>query len=91
MSPDLRAGSLLKRRVHDRSGAYVGRVADLETARDADGRERVVALIVTPGPWGRLLGYDREHVDGPWLLEWLAKLVLRRQVRRVPWAEADVR
>jgi hypothetical protein len=71
--------------VHDQSGEVLGRIADVETERDEHGRERVVAVLVTAGPWGRLLGYERAQVQGPWLLEWFARLVLRREMRRVPW------
>jgi hypothetical protein len=88
MNRDLRAGALLGRPVRDRSGTLLGRVADLETTRDADGRERLVALVVTGGRWGRLLGYERDEVVGPWVLERFARLVLRREMRRVPWGDA---
>jgi hypothetical protein len=36
-----------------------------------------------------LLGYERDEVDGPWVLEWFARLVLRREMHRVPWDQAD--
>jgi sporulation protein YlmC with PRC-barrel domain len=90
MGPDLRAGALLGRPVRDRSGARLGRVADVETELDRHGRERIVALMVTEGPWGRLLGYEREQVVGPWLLEIFARRVLRRHMRRIPWDQADL-
>ncbi|GAA2219814.1 PRC-barrel domain-containing protein [Micromonospora olivasterospora] len=83
----LRAGALLRRPVRDADGRVLGRVADIETARDGDGRERVTALIVTAGRWGRLLGYERHETAGPWLLERLAHLVLRRHLTRVPWRD----
>lgn len=86
----LRAGMLIGRPVRDRSGRVIGRVADLETRRDDAGRERVTALIVTPGRWGRLLGYERREAQGPWLLERLARAVLRRHLTRVPWSETDL-
>jgi hypothetical protein len=92
MQPDhlgtpLRAGHLLNRQVRDRAGHVLGRIADLETERDADGRERVTAAIVVAGPWGRLLGYERDEVVGPWLLEKLAHYLLRRNARRVPFGD----
>jgi len=80
-------GAWLNLAVHDESGRLLGRVADVETERGEDGRERVVALLVTAGPWGRLLGYEREQVQGPWLLEWFARFVLRREMHRVPWEQ----
>ena len=86
-----RAGAILGRPVHDHDGRVIGRVADIETSRDGDGRERVTALIVTAGRWGRLLGYERHETGGPWLLEHLARIVLRRHTSRVPWEDAHLR
>jgi hypothetical protein len=40
---------------------------------------------VASGPWGRLLGYERDEEAGPGLLVALARRVLRRHLRRVPW------
>lgn len=84
-------GTVLGRVVHDADGNRLGRVADLVTGRDAEGRERVVAVVVTPGRWGRLLGYERADVRGPWLLEWLAHRLLRRGLRTVDWADLRLR
>lgn len=88
--PPLRAGSILGRPVRDHAGRVIGRVADIETARDDDGPERVTALIVTPGRWGRLLGYERHETRGPWLLQHVARIVLRRHMTRVPWHDAHL-
>src|SRR5689334_462028 len=85
-----RVGMLLGRPVHDADGGLLGRVADVETTREPDGRERVVAVVVTGGRWGRLLGYEREEVQGPWLLEWFARLVWRREMHRVPWERSGL-
>ena len=87
MKADLRASALLGRRVRTADGRDLGRVADIETTRDADGRERVVALVVTAGRWGRLLGYERDESNGPWILEALARRVLRRHTVRVSWED----
>jgi hypothetical protein len=75
----LRASDLLGRAV---SGT-AGRVTDL-VLRDGE----IVAVIVTKRPWGRLLGYEREQTSGPWLLEAVARRVLRRDSREIPWSEA---
>jgi hypothetical protein len=83
----LRASQLMRRRVRDRAGHILGRIADVETVRDADGHERLTAMIVTAGRWGRLLGYEREETSGPWLLERLARYIMRRHTRRVPLDE----
>ncbi|MFG3691405.1 hypothetical protein [Micromonospora sp. NPDC047740] len=84
----LRAGALLRQPVRDLAGRIIGRVADIETTRVSDGRERVTALVVTAGRWGRLLGYERHETRGPWLLERLARIVLRRHLTRVPRQDA---
>ncbi|MDT5038697.1 MAG: hypothetical protein QOE03_3882 [Micromonosporaceae bacterium] len=89
-NPERRVGELIGRTVYDRSGTRLGRVADLETRRDASGQERISTVIVTAGPWGRLLGYERAEAGGPWLLERLAGRVLRRTMRRVPWSDAQL-
>jgi hypothetical protein len=81
----LRAGQLMNREVRDRSGRVLGRIADLQTTRGPDGRERISAAIVTSGRWGRLLGYERDEGTGPWLLERLAQYVLRRHTHRIPF------
>jgi sporulation protein YlmC with PRC-barrel domain len=83
----IRVGALLGRHVRDAAGRDIGRITDLETQRDGYGRERVVAAMVSAGLWGRLFGYGREEVDGPWLLEVAAARLLRRHNRRVPWEE----
>ncbi|MFG3579939.1 PRC-barrel domain-containing protein [Micromonospora chersina] len=85
--PPMRAGGILGRPVRDHDGRVLGRVADIETRRDDAGRERVTALVVTAGRWGRLLGYERHEAGGPWLLEKLARAVLRRHLTRVPWPD----
>jgi sporulation protein YlmC with PRC-barrel domain len=88
MSRELRASELLGQRVRDSSGVVLGRVADIETEPGPGGGPRVVALVVMAGPWGRLLGYERAEIDGPWLLETVARWILRRNMRRVPWETA---
>jgi hypothetical protein len=91
MNPEpVRASVLLGQTASDAAGNRLGRVADLETVRDGDGRERLVAVVVTDGPWGRLLGYEREELAGPWLLEVAARRIMRRHTRRVPLAEAHL-
>jgi hypothetical protein len=80
--PGLRASDLLGRRVEEPGGGYAGRIADLIVQRDT-----VTAVIVVRGPWGRLLGYEREAAGGPWLLQALARAVLRRNSRRIAWKD----
>jgi|SRR4051812_2085023 hypothetical protein len=85
-----RVGAYLGQPVRDRDGALLGQVADLVTEPDAEGRERVVAVVVVRGPWGRLLGYERAEHTGPWLLQRLARAILRRDMRRVAWPDATI-
>jgi hypothetical protein len=58
---------------------------DIVCEVDADGRPELVAVLAVRGPWGRLLGYEREQVVGPWIVEKLARWVLRRRMTTVPW------
>jgi hypothetical protein len=83
----LRASTLLRTQVRGHAGQVIGRIADLETRRDEQGRETVVAVLVTAGRWGRLLGYERDERTGPWVLELLARYALRRRTVRLPWQE----
>jgi sporulation protein YlmC with PRC-barrel domain len=79
----VRAGDLIGRRAYGSDGSDLGRIADLVV----DDAATIVAAIVTKGPWGRLLGYERDSAGGPWLLERLARAVLRRASREVPWED----
>jgi sporulation protein YlmC with PRC-barrel domain len=77
-----RASDLLGRRVTGADGRDLGRVADLVVHGDA-----IVAIVVTRGPWGRLLGYERDQVQGPGILEAVARRILRRNSEEIPWAD----
>ena len=80
----VRAGDLIGRHAYGSDGEDLGRIADLVVDDDTT----IVAAIVTRGPWGRLLGYERDSVRGPWILETVARAVLRRDSRRVAWSDA---
>jgi sporulation protein YlmC with PRC-barrel domain len=82
----LRASELLGATAYDAAGEPIGRIADLIVEDTA-----IVAAIVTRGPWGRLLGYERDSAGGPWLLDVVARRVLRRNSRRVPWQAVRLR
>lgn len=81
--------SLLGRQVRDGSGRRLGRVVDLIVEEDEQGLTRVKAIVATDRPWGRLLGYERAAAHGPWLVELLARRLVRRHLRRVAWDEAQ--
>ncbi|MFD5830753.1 PRC-barrel domain containing protein [Lentzea sp. NPDC060358] len=82
------ASDLLGRSVSDRAGRPLGRVADLLTEQDENGRHRVVKVLVTPRWRGRLLGFERPGIQPPWLLDRLSAL-LHRGTREVPWEDID--
>jgi PRC-barrel domain len=86
----LTVGSLLGRRVRDGSGRPLGRIVDLIVEKDAQGTTRVKAFVVTDGPWGRLFGYERAAEQGPRALSGLARLIIRRHLRRIGWDEAHL-
>jgi hypothetical protein len=44
----------------------------------------VFAALAVRGPVGRLLGYEREQACGPWIIETLARKILRRAMTTVP-------
>ncbi|MEV6350083.1 hypothetical protein [Actinoplanes sp. NPDC051851] len=71
-----RSGDLIGKTVPGR-----GRIADMII----DEQWRITAVIVVKGPWGRLLGYERDEVRGPWLIEHVARLILRRDSTEIAW------
>jgi sporulation protein YlmC with PRC-barrel domain len=80
-----RASELIGRTVYRSDGEPLGRIADLVVETEGRVRPTVVAVIVSKGLWGRLLGYERDTAHGPWLLETLARLVIRREIHEVAW------
>ena len=86
----LTTADLIGQPAYDLSGEYAGRVADVTVARDGDGRWRLREVVVTARLWGRLLGYERAEQTGPWLLVVLARWLVRRHVRRLPWSAVRV-
>ena len=84
---DLRANMLLGRHARTTAGEPVGRIVDLVVD---DTTMTVTEAVVTDGPWGRLLGYERDEVTGPWLIEIISRRLLRRHVRRIPWADINL-
>lgn len=72
-------------------GMSFGRVIDvrLEPDREAEGRIRVIALIVGKGRPGSMLGYDRSPDQGPWLVNRCIRW-LHRHTAQVPMEYVDV-
>ena len=85
----MRMSDLQGRPVYDGSGNEIGRIADVLMRLDARGRPRAYAALVTPGRRGRLLGYEREGIQGPWLIERLAGW-LHRGTTEIPWASVHL-
>jgi sporulation protein YlmC with PRC-barrel domain len=81
----LRSADLIGRPVSDREGRPLGRVADVII----DG-PRVVAVMVTRGPWGRLFGYERPEAEVSGLMAKVARMVQRDRIRELPWNEVRV-
>jgi sporulation protein YlmC with PRC-barrel domain len=81
----MRASDVLGRRAVDGSGRDLGRIVDIVCEIDTEGRPELVAVLAVHGPWGRLLGYEREQVSAPWIIEKLATWILRRRMTTVPW------
>jgi hypothetical protein len=88
--PTLSSADLIGQPAYDTSGGYLGRIADVTVARDTAGVWRLREVIVTPGVWGRLLGYDEPEETGPWPLTALAHWLIRRHLKRLPWGEVRV-
>src|SRR5438067_1457959 len=86
----VRTAEVIGRPAYDRSGGYLGRVCDLVLACEADGRWRVREVVVTAGPWGRVLGYGQRDQCGPWLLLVLARWLIQRRVKRLPWTGVHI-
>jgi hypothetical protein len=86
----VRSGYLIGRTVRDQGGAALGRVVDLEIESGTGGTPQVLAVVITSGPWGRLLGYESPDERGPWLVSRLARWLIRRHMRTLPWTDVTV-
>jgi hypothetical protein len=88
----MRLNDLMTSLVVDAAGQEVGRVRDVRLIQDgpplASGQAalRVDSLIVGHGIAGRLLGFDHNPVQRPWLLHVLVGRLAREQ-RVIDWAQ----
>lgn len=85
----MRVGELLNRAVVDTDGTAVGKVVDVRLVLDGplDGvfaRARVHGLLVGRGGAFARMGYDREDLERPWILERLFGR-LHARLRFVGW------
>jgi hypothetical protein len=87
----VRAGELIGRMVRSSDGTVLGRVADVRlvgTLADGELDLRLDGLLLVPGRWTRLLGYDHDNLKGPWLLRALARRAASGP-HYVPWRLVD--
>jgi hypothetical protein len=85
------ASDVIGRVACDETGEPQGIVVDIVVApggpRD---RLRITEVVVSPGFYGRLLGFERSNARGPWLVELVARAV-RRDIHRLPWERVQLR
>jgi sporulation protein YlmC with PRC-barrel domain len=90
----LRLSELLGLDVVDPAGERVGSVADVRLVRDGPpqglglARLRVAGLVVSPRHGGRLLGYERTPLEGPWLVRTLV-MAFNKGTHYLPWEWVD--
>jgi sporulation protein YlmC with PRC-barrel domain len=82
----MRASDLLGMIAYDTDGRRLGRIADLITDVAPDGAPVVRAVLVAPNRRVRLLGYERDEMSRPWLIDRIARWV-HRDLREVAWHE----
>jgi hypothetical protein len=85
----MRASDLLGRPVLDAAGRPLGKVVDVLARTGAGDLPAVTAVLVGRRHRGRLLGYERPGIQGPWLLERLADH-LQGGLREIPLHELDL-
>jgi hypothetical protein len=83
-----KASDLLGAEAFDSGGASLGTIDDLICRPGSDGVPRIVEVLVSARRRHRLLGYERDGIQGPWVLEQLARF-LHRGARTVAWASID--
>jgi hypothetical protein len=83
----MRASDLLGRTVYHPDAEPAGRIVDLIAHPDNDGNLFVSAAILTTGRRGRLLGYERPGMGGPWpirkLAQWLHRHMHQVELRHL--------
>lgn len=90
----MRASDLVHARVLGPDGAYVGRVSDLRAIQDGPvlgtwgAAFRVAGLVVTKARVTNFLGYERDHMRGPWLVAVLVRWLHRNDVF-VHWSDVE--
>ncbi|SEF37399.1 hypothetical protein SAMN05421837_113229 [Amycolatopsis pretoriensis] len=80
----MRASDLLGATAYDAEGRRLGRIADLIAGVDPAGAPVIRAVLVAPNRRVRLLGYERDEMSRPWLIDRIARWV-HRDLREVSW------
>ena len=70
----MRAGDYLGRRAYDADGQLLGWIQDLLVAGPPDEYPVVTHVLVCRRRM-RLFGYEREEINGPWIIERLARWI----------------
>jgi GNAT superfamily N-acetyltransferase len=65
----MRASDYIGQTAYDQDGRPLGRVADLACHQTNAGQPVIDAVLVAPRHRGRMFGYERDAMAGPWLLE----------------------
>jgi hypothetical protein len=83
------AGELLGRTARGLDGTPLGRIADVLTQPDQDGRPQVTAVLIVRRGRARLFGYERPGLQRPRILDKLVQLVHRGMteipVEQIQW------
>jgi GNAT superfamily N-acetyltransferase len=85
----MRVSDYIGQTAYDHDGRRLGRVADLICHHPDETEPVVDAVLVTPRYRGRMFGYERDAMKGPWLLE---KLIgwLHRGTREFPLTDVVI-
>ncbi|WP_103349796.1 hypothetical protein [Amycolatopsis sp. CA-128772] len=86
----MRASDLLGATAYDLEGRQLGRIADLITGVGSDGVPVIRAVLVAPNRRVRLLGYERDEMNRPWLIDRIARWV-HRDLHEIPWNDVRLR
>jgi hypothetical protein len=84
----MRAGDYLGRRAYDADGRLLGWIQDLLVTGPPD-EYPVVTHVLICRRRTRLFGYEREEINGPWVIEQLARWI-QGPVRQLPLSDIQL-
>ena len=70
----MRASDILGRVAYDDDGAELGRIADLIVTGPPDDYPAITDVVITRRH-SRLFGYERGEINGPWIIQKLARWI----------------